>query len=228
MRVAGSFENKIKPTEKKWPLFFSRLPLHRQMTSSLSECAGFQFVKWPLRRVYTRQWKLVHRPCSVTGFFFQQKGNIRRFPSPKRGQRELRYWKTTNRMMAASWQGTWWTFPFGLTRQSDETSIRLQNWPMMAIEGKEEGQGHLNIRTWHQILHVDSFFLLPLAAQANGGAREQDRRDESESNADPSDHVRPIVISSRVILENLSWCKGKHQLEKTKQTFFFGQWKVMR
>ena len=210
--------------------FFSRLPLHRQMTSSLSECAGFQFVKWPLRRVYTRQWKLVHRPCSVTGFFFQQKGNIRRFPSPKRGQRELRYWKTTNRMMAASWQGTWWTFPFGLTRQSDETSIRLQNWPMMAMEGKEQGQGHLNIRTWHQILHVDSFFLLPLAAQANGGAREQDRRDESESNADPSDHVRPIVISSRVILENLSWCKGKHQLEKnkTKHFFFFGQWKVMR
>ena len=138
MRVAGSFENKIKPTEKKWPLFFSRLPLHRQMTSSLSECAGFQFVKWPLRRVYTRQWKLVHRPCSVTGFFFQQKGNIRRFPSPKRGQRELRYWKTTNRMMAASWQETWWTFPFGLTRQSDETSIRLQNWPMMAIEGKSK------------------------------------------------------------------------------------------
>ncbi len=49
-----------------------------------------------------------------------------------------------------------------------------------------------SIRTRHEVLHIDGLFLLAFAAQANGGAGEEDGRDQGETDTNPGNHVRPV------------------------------------
>jgi len=48
-------------------------------------------------------------------------------------------------------------------------------------------------RTRHEVLHIDGLLLFTFTAQANGGAGEEDGRDEGETHSDPGNHVRPVV-----------------------------------
>ncbi len=42
-------------------------------------------------------------------------------------------------------------------------------------------------------MHIDGLLLFTFTAQANGGAGEEDGRDEGETHSDPGNHVRPVV-----------------------------------
>lgn len=58
-----------------------------------------------------------------------------------------------------------------------------------------DGQAH----TRHKVLHVKRLFPLPLAAQANGGRREQDGGQQRQAHAAPRDHVRPVVPHAGIV-----------------------------
>lgn len=67
----------------------------------------------------------------------------------------------------------------------------------------KEGSISKSILTGHQVLQIQLLLLFAFATQTDGGAAQQNRRNQTGRNAGPGHNVRPVVRDARVVTQNL-------------------------